>query len=161
MSLGSKKQELHLGGEKSFSYISVLLSGLALLVVMILSWYVFDKSEEKKGEENIAKQTDTISIESASFASNQQSEVVEVAQKVSKHIMLPKGDITVATVTDADLLRSRNPAYFQFVKNGDKIIRYPLGLIIYDMEQDRIVDLIRFFPEQADVGENDQNKIAE
>ncbi len=146
-----KKQGLHLTGEKSFSYASILLSFLALSIVLILAWYVFDKGDVKPDGAGPAKNAEGLNIDKAS-ANNQQSEVVEVVQKVSKHIMLPQSDVTVVTVTDADLLRSRNPLYFQFVKNGDKIIRYALGLIVYDLEQDIIVDVIRLFPEQVVTG---------
>lgn len=66
-----------------------------------------------------------------------------VVDSVSKHILLPAGEITVATINDADNLRSQVPGVYQYAKTGDKILLHPERIIIYDPVKDRVVDVIR------------------
>lgn len=70
--------------------------------------------------------------------------VTEIVKKVSKHIILPNGSVTVTTVIDPESLRRDNPDGFQLAKKGDKVLLYPDRAILYDEEVDLVVDVIRF-----------------
>lgn len=82
--------------------------------------------------------------------SNQDAQVGAIVARVAKHILMPEGEITVSTVTDAEGLQKNNPFVFQYVKNGDKILWHSGGFIIYDPAVDRVVDIFRgsFPPKQ-------------
>lgn len=70
-------------------------------------------------------------------------EVGGIVEKVSKHILLPKGEYVVATVNDLEKLKEQIPGVFDYAKKGDKLLFYPNGMIIYDPVVDRIADVIR------------------
>lgn len=69
-------------------------------------------------------------------------QVGDILQKVSHHILLPSGEVTVSTVTDADKLRESNPFFYQSAAAGDKILVYPDRAILYNPTKDIILNLI-------------------
>lgn len=77
--------------------------------------------------------------------SNKDPEVGGVVEKVSKHILLPDRKFTVATVKDAEALIKSNPILYRYAKNGQKMIMYDTGIIVYDEGLDKIVDVIQFY----------------
>ena len=59
-------------------------------------------------------------------------------------MQLPEGeDPTIATVSDLEQLS--NQPVFTFAKEGDRVLLFPrsMKIIIYDEEEDRIVDVSR------------------
>lgn len=77
--------------------------------------------------------------------SNDDPEVGGIVQKVSKHILLPDRKFTVATVKDAEVLIKSSPILYRYVKNGQKMIIYDAGIIVYDEQLDKIVDVIQMY----------------
>lgn len=67
--------------------------------------------------------------------------IVAIVEKVNKHILIPDGKVTVATITNIDGLRQENPVLYQFAKNGDKALIYPDRLILYNPDIDRVLDV--------------------
>jgi hypothetical protein len=118
-----------------------------VLILLLLGWYLIDGRGGKRSTE-LAPPDFSFSASEPQKGIEQnnttKSEADMVVEKVSKHMLLPETRMEVMTVTDAELLRGRDPFVFQFIKNGDKILAYDKGFIIYDMEQDKIVDAIRF-----------------
>jgi hypothetical protein len=64
----------------------------------------------------------------------------QVLAQLKTIILLPE-DInpTIAIINDADILRSKQPAFFANAKDGDRLIIYPDLAIIYDYEANKII----------------------
>lgn len=67
--------------------------------------------------------------------------IAELVQTVFKHIFLPSGNVQVATVVKADELRQANPVFYQFAKEGDKVLIYADRAILYDPVADKVLDV--------------------
>lgn len=66
----------------------------------------------------------------------------EIVEKVRRHISIPADvDPTVATIVDAETLKSRNE-FYKDAKNGDNLIVTPTRAILYDPVADRILDVV-------------------
>ena len=121
---------------------------LLFVIVIFLAWYVFDSKSTSATTASIPptnlagvlEETDSAKLD----LSNKDPEVGGVVERVSKHMLLPKAEITVATVNDAEGLRRQDLFSFQYTRNGDKLLLYEGGVIIYDPVQDKIVDAVRF-----------------
>jgi hypothetical protein len=74
------------------------------------------------------------------------SAITEIANKVSKHILLPSGDVTVLTVSDPELFLKENPT-FTFLKKGDFVLKYADRAIFYDPVADLVEDVVHFTPQ--------------
>ncbi|OGH71854.1 MAG: hypothetical protein A2921_02120 [Candidatus Magasanikbacteria bacterium RIFCSPLOWO2_01_FULL_43_20b] len=128
----------------------VIILVAVILVVIGLGWYIFDvmNSKLKKFESftKVSLQEELVvdlgdKKEGTLNLSNTDSEVGGVVEKVSKHILLPTGEITVATVNDAEALRRQNPQAFKYIKNGDRLLISAEGIIMYDPIVDKVVDV--------------------
>lgn len=75
--------------------------------------------------------------------SNDDPSVGGVVKSVAKHMFIPRGDVTVGTVQNAEGLRKENPDFYAYAKDGDKVLYYPNGIILYDPVIDRIIDVWR------------------
>jgi len=64
----------------------------------------------------------------------------QVLTKLGEIMLLPK-DVTptMAIVTDAEVLKKQQPAFFSDVKNGDRVIIYPEMAIVYDYQANKII----------------------
>ena len=145
-------------------------SFLMLIIVLILGWYVFDYSSAKIQKNNEAvnallkninseskealsetaqkKEGDASAIdfskkEQVDYANLTAEEVIKLA---SRHILLTEGEVTVASITNIEGLRADYPELFIYAKQGDKLIFYNLGIIIYDPVLDKVVDVMRRLP---------------
>ncbi|MBI4427139.1 MAG: hypothetical protein HY569_01480 [Candidatus Magasanikbacteria bacterium] len=130
----------------------VIILAAVILIVLGLGWYIFDvmnsRLEKFESLAQVAAQKNsavdlTEKKEGTLNLSNTDPQVGGVVEKVSKHILLPAGEITVATVNDAEALRKENPKAFQYVKNGDRLLISSESVIIYDPAIDKIVDVAR------------------
>ena len=68
--------------------------------------------------------------------------IAELVQTVFKHIFLPSGQVQIATVVKADELRKVNPVFYQFAKEGDKVLIYADRAILYDPVADKVLDVL-------------------
>jgi|SRR3989338_6629129 len=129
----------------------------SLLIVLVLSWYLFDVAQfqKKSDSEKLEKlPLDNSLAESTGEADNFPLTVEKVVEMVSRHILLTEGEITVVTITDIENLRQESQGsaiLFQYAKNGDKLLFYDNGIIIYDPVLDKIVDVLRRLPGGADI----------
>lgn len=67
--------------------------------------------------------------------------IVDVVKKVSRHIVLPDGSVTVTTITDADSLRATDPVFYRYAQIGDKLLLYEDRAILYSPSIDRVLDI--------------------
>jgi uncharacterized membrane protein YvbJ len=116
------------------------------VIVLFLSWKVFfiSKNSSNNKEKVISVEEDLdpgqkVAIEDVDFEENESKDIDynsltadEIIKMVSKHMLLAKGEAIVATVINADGLRAENNEIFKYAKNGDKLIFYKLGVIVYD-----------------------------
>ncbi len=129
--------------------LPILLSILILVVLLliILSWFVFDNKQNRKDicPQNAAVENKLETNKNLLGLSNTDPEVGGIVEKVSRHILLPAKEFTVATVKDAEKMYKENPILYQYVKNGQKVLLYDTGAIIYDETLDKIVDVVQFY----------------
>ena len=153
---------------KYFPLASLISSGVAIVAVIALSWYIFDNksneqapievskpvfSEKKISQEDSnKKQIVGEGIEKYQIEiSNDTQGVGDIVQAVATHIVIPKGDVTVGLIENVAGLRSDFPGAFDYAQDGHYLIKYPNGIIIYDGQLDLIVDVIRLFGGQPPV----------
>jgi hypothetical protein len=147
-----KRRRGDLNRQQIILTITSSFSILSFLVVIFLAWYIFDKQPDKevlnndKQEESGKIVEENFEFDPAKKDINLDLTAEEVVEKVSKHMLLLEGEILVVTVTNADGLREENSILYQYTKNGDKILYYPNGMIIYDANLDKIVDVLRKYP---------------
>lgn len=128
------------------------VSGKAIMVVVIIvaalavagcAWMYLKYSAAKKqvsalatpqGQQELAKK-----------------EIQALLEKIGKHIVLPAGEEpTVATVTNADILKNEQ-AFYRDAQNGDKVIVYMQAkkAIIYNEAKDILVNVGPIFINEA------------
>lgn len=67
---------------------------------------------------------------------------LRIVERVGKLIRIPEGeDPTVATIVDVETLRERNP-FYENAENGDHLVVTSERAILYDPDEDRIVDVV-------------------
>ncbi|MDP2684219.1 MAG: hypothetical protein Q8P20_04115 [bacterium] len=142
--------------------IALSISSFAMLLIVVgLSWYVFDYSSKINKSNNDGAVAQVLMIEDAGGEVKDIKEkseerftktpedlsVEEVVEMVNRHMLLSDGEITVAGITNIEGLKTNYPNLFQYAKNGDKLLFYQLGIIIYDPVLDKIVDVMRRLPD--------------
>ena len=72
-----------------------------------------------------------------------EKEIKEIVEKVSRHMILPEGELpTAAVVSDPDILKKDQP-FFNNAKKGDRVLIYANALkaILYNPELDKIIEV--------------------
>src|SRR3989339_1078662 len=131
---------------KVFVILSLILI-LLIVLLLVVSWFVFDiyRNQNRKLNQPAFENKNLNTKEEFLDLSNKDPEVGGIVEKVSRHILLPATQFTVATVKDASSLLKENPVLYQYLKNGQKVLLYDTGAIVYDQEVDKIVDIIQFY----------------
>lgn len=135
--------------------ILIAVVAALLLAVIVLAWYVLDVARSSSAREatvNVPSQSVNKSLESEAvtgIAQGDNEEVKTLVDKVGRHIVFPQGRVMVSTVVDPNYLRQQNPMFFQYAKEGDKLLAYPNGFILYDPLADVIIDVWRLAPTTA------------
>ena len=129
---------------------------ILLAIILVGAWWFFDNNSSADD----AAQSDTGSAQEVkseiNFPEGTNEEVKTVITKVSKHILFPDTNLRVSTVTDAEEFKKQDPIRLQFVENGHRLIQTSHGIIIYNEEIDKIVDIVRVYPEiQANEGQQE------
>lgn len=126
---------------------------VAILVILGMGWYIFDVRDDLSDYKCVSPEVISLQADEKAAVSLQEDrsgaldlsgtnpQVGAVVESVSKHILLPSGEITVATVNDADKLRENNPKAFKYAKNGDRLLISQDTIIIYNLEIDKVVDV--------------------
>ena len=71
-----------------------------------------------------------------------------IVDKISHHMVLPKGDPSLVTIANVELLKKDQP-FFAPASNGDKLLVYPDKVILYSPSMDRIIDIAGIRPNTA------------
>lgn len=116
---------------------------LVLFIAMLLSAvYLYikngnDESLKKKVESQLQQQA------------AQESEKTQVSvapetliDKVKKHLIITETDVPyIATISNIDLVREKNPDFYVEAQNGDKVIVWKSRAVIFSESRDRIVSV--------------------
>lgn len=143
--------------QQNLVFIGVIVGVVFLVItnIVFLSMY-FSKGDGPWGESSkaVAKNSVPSSVAEPSAQNsgyyqievdNEDSPISERVKKISQHIILPDGKVTVATIEDPASLQAQNPEFYQYAKKGDNLVYYPNGVILYDPVLDRILDFVRVF----------------
>ena len=82
-------------------------------------------------------------LRSPAYQNKLQSQINEQLISEVAEIVLVPGDEepTIATITNADELRSANQEFYQDAQNDDKILFYSTRAIIYRESEDKVINL--------------------
>ncbi len=70
----------------------------------------------------------------------------QVVKRVGRHILLPAGETPrVVSVSSVELLKKDQP-FFQYAKNGDKLLVYSDKVILYNPDDDIVIDIAYIRP---------------
>lgn len=121
-----------------------ILGGIVASLVLIgVAYFYFDlrgkpveTTSASSPFENVPG--DTIEI---SDVTGEDPTIVDIVKRVSRHIVLPDGRVTVVTILNIEPLRAENPVFYQFAREGDKALLYTDRAILYNPELDRVLDV--------------------
>lgn len=116
-----------------------VLLGLLLLLVIGAGIYgvkVFLDSQQK-----IKELQDKLEVSRTTETGDPQV----IVDKVSRHMVLPKGQPSLVTIANVELLKKDQP-FFAQASNGDKLLVYPDKVILYSPSLDRIIDIAGIRP---------------
>lgn len=126
--------------------IGVLVAcGILFVVVLLLGWYVLDV-KRNSAEVLTDDKTSSVIRDTNNQKIEAKTDAERIVKLVGKHMSFPEGEVVVASITDVELLRQKNPIFFQFAKAGDKLLLYANGIILYDEAADKIIDVWRIIP---------------
>jgi hypothetical protein len=107
-----------------------------LFVAMLLSavyLYIKNGTGEKK-EQAVVTPPTTTTVE------NQPAQPQTLLDKLKKHLIISETDIPyIATITNVDLVKEKNPDFYADASNGDKVIVWKDRAVIYSEAKDRVV----------------------
>ena len=111
----------------------VTLTVLVLLLVSALGYtgYLLYESKNMSAEE------------AAKVAGAYQEKELEVIiAKVGKHLLLPEDkEAELGTVLNIEELKNEYPEFYKNAKNGDKLLFYPDRAILYDLDNDIVLNV--------------------
>ncbi len=117
------------------------LLGLILIVALAVLAYV---NYTKRIELATELQKLSVQMEQLQTGNNPQNVAAAkaIVDQVRRHIIIATDvDPTVATIVDVETLKSRNE-FYKNAKNGDNLIVTPTRAILYDPDQDIILDVV-------------------
>ncbi|MFZ2804068.1 MAG: LytR C-terminal domain-containing protein [Patescibacteria group bacterium] len=76
-------------------------------------------------------------------ASSSDTEIKQLIQAVARHIVInPTEAPTVATIQDANLLRTQNPDFYKDAQNGDKLLIWSDKAVLYSPTRDILLAVL-------------------
>lgn len=110
-----------------FAIVIVLVILVAAVVLGVNGFLNKDKYLAKKQQ-------------NANVAASTPESIRELIGLVSKHIVIKSDeDPTVATIQDADLLRTQNPAFYKDAQNGDRLLVWSDKAVLYSASKDQLL----------------------
>lgn len=110
--------------------VIVIILFISSIVALVLLYSEYVKLEDKLSEhQNISGLSNEAGYNNA-----------DLLTRVSRHMRLPDGNPQIATVANIDNLVKQQP-FFKGAKNGDRVLIYPDKVIVYDEQNDIIVNV--------------------
>ena len=126
-------------GKKKVKVVTVLLVVIILILVGLSAFLYY---QVRMNQLELSKVKDPQYLQQL-----QQDSVQATKDKVSKLIVLPEGDPTVATITDAEALKKDNPEFYKDAQNGDTLLIFQKKAILYRESTNIIVNVAPVFLE--------------
>lgn len=126
---------------------------LAIVVVALggLSFYLYTEYQDSQDE-----------IESLRNPENleriQEDIVAQTVDAVKQIAITPEEDPTVATIIDAEALKTENPSFYADAQNGDKLLVFSTKAIIFREETNKIVNIAPVFIQDIEGAEQIQEE---
>lgn len=120
---------------KTTSYTNSVLVIVVILLIISLAALVFLYFEYGKLEDKFSETQNTTNLSEENYLKNG-----DLLLRVGRHIRLPETAPQIATVANIDSLVEQQP-FFKGAKNGDKVLIYPDKVIVYDEQNDIIVNV--------------------
>lgn len=140
MKASSNSSKIFFKDKKNF--VQSILILFIIFLVILLAWFKFDFLEQKNNEDSSVINQNIENIqENISSQKNDEGNLDSLIEKVSKHVLLPSGQIQVYTINDANKLRQGNQI-FKYIKDGDRLIIGDDRIIMYDPIKDKVIDLV-------------------
>jgi len=80
---------------------------------------------------------------STATGSGSPDDVKQLIAMVGKHIVVnPSEEPTVATIQDANLLRTQNPAFYKDAQNGDRLLIWSDKAVLYSPQRDVLLAVL-------------------
>ncbi len=136
-------------GKPYFVIILIIAMGLSAAYLLIKGINVADYSSKNAETSNSPDEQAADSVTG------------NVVDRVKKHILVNENEAPyVATISNIDLVRARNPVFYQDASQGDKVLIWSDKAIIYSESLDKIVSVTTSIPSNMektleDVGEGD------
>lgn len=118
---------------------------IAIIAILIIGGAGFGywQFTQRSAEPEVMGQQDEVVTETPDFDDPQ-----TLIDAVSKHILLPEGEPTIATVENAEALKE-SQVFFAEAQNGDKLLIYADRAIIYNIEKDVVVNVGPVFMDES------------
>jgi len=120
---------------------------LILVVIIIVAGVLFILQYQQT-----KKQIDYLSSPDSRKEMNEK-DIERLLEKVRKHMLLPEEEPMIATITDVEALK-KDQSFYKDAKNGDKVIIFSTKAILYDVENDIIVNVGPVYMKNQDQGQN-------
>lgn len=118
-------------------HTKLIISLIIILFILLLGGLAFSLKLYSDATKKIANLT---SPKTAVLPTPSEAEVKALIGKVGSHIILPKGDPKIVTISNVDILKKDQP-FFASAQNGQKLLVYPDKVILYDPVMDKVVDI--------------------
>jgi len=66
----------------------------------------------------------------------------EVKNNISKEILVPSEEPTIASIVDINKLKQQNAAFYADAQNGDYLVLYSTKAIVYRLEENKIINVL-------------------
>lgn len=116
---------------------------LIVVLVIALAFLAYINYSKRVQLENEVKQL-SVKNEQLQTGNDPQNiaKAKEIVEKVRRHMQIPTDpEPTVATIVDVDALKSQND-FYKNAKNGDYLVVTPVRAILFDPENDIIIDVV-------------------
>lgn len=127
--------------EKSERNIKPLIYLVMFIAMLLSATYLYIKNGGLP-ESGTTDSMRAVSEDSTGDAGQVSSNVVPetILEKVKKHLLVTEEDAPyVATITNIGLMREKNPDFYKYASDGDKVVVWKDRAVIYSEEKDRII----------------------
>lgn len=112
-----------------------------LFVAMLLSAvYLYIKNGKDEALKNAQKPQEQAQVAQTNTESQNSGIPETLIDKLKKHLIVSETDIPyIATITNIDLVKEKNPDFYANASDGDKVVVWKDRAVIYSEAKDRIV----------------------
>jgi hypothetical protein len=104
-----------------FDYLIIII--IVTIIAILSAGNLYFYLELQKEKQNNVDVTSSESIETPETEEEKFELAMDIQQKFAQVYLLPLDDSpTIINITDADLLRAKDPIFYENARNGDKII---------------------------------------